>query len=267
MVTVIIPTIDRPTLSATLKSVHNQSFRNFDVLIVDDSVEQQLESNSFKIIRTGGSHGVSLARNLGLQHVSSEFVALLDDDDEWHPGYLEKQMINFKNLEIDFGLTGAVVNGRKRPRTPLKVGLDPFEMLYGRPHLLRSRAYLPTSSYMFRAEIIQTTTFDESIADRENLRFVRDCFKAGYRIFQDSESLVTINYDSRSSISRINFIQEIEWANYLMSLKEEWANNFLIESARNLIRNHKKKDAQEVIRMINAQDKTIYKVILKILAN
>lgn len=266
-VTVIIPTTNRSTLTATLESVHNQSYKDFDVLIVDDSVEQQLESKIFKVIRTGGSNGVSKARNLGMQQVDSEFIALLDDDDEWQPEYLEKQIRNFKNLEIDFGLTGAVVNGRKRPTHSLQIGKDPFEILYSSPHLLRSKAYFPTSSYMFRSEIIKKIIFNESITDRENLRFLRDCFKEGFRIFQDPESLVTINYDSKSSISRINFTQEIEWAHFLFSLKKEWANNFLIESARNLIRNKNKKDAQKIIKMIASNDKTIYKIILKILAN
>jgi glycosyltransferase involved in cell wall biosynthesis len=182
-VAVIIPTVARHSLSATLESVHNQSFTDFDVIIVDDSVEQQVTSSSFRVIRTGGSQGVSSARNLGVRHVDSEFIALLDDDDEWLPHYLEKQLINFKNLGIDFGLTGANVNGRKRPKTPLQIGTEPFQALYANPHILRSKAYLPTSSYMFRTKVIQKITFDESISDRENLKFIQDCYINGFKIF------------------------------------------------------------------------------------
>lgn len=61
--------------------------------------------------------------------------------------------------------------------------MDPFELLYGRPHLLWSDGYLPTSSYMFWAGIPSKLLFDESLVERENLKFVKDCFDMGLRIF------------------------------------------------------------------------------------
>jgi glycosyltransferase involved in cell wall biosynthesis len=266
-VTVVIPTTNRSTLARALVSVQNQSFRRFQVVVVDDSIDQSVNMNKHITLKTGGLAGVSHSRNLGMSIVESEFIALLDDDDEWHHNYLESQLSNFRRLDIDFGITGALLGGRKRPRIPLQIGMDPFELLYGRPHLLWSDGYLPTSSYMFRASMPSKLIFDESLVERENLKFVKDCFDMGLRLFQDKDSLVSIHYSSRSSISRVSLDHEIKWAQYLMSLNETWKDNFLVESARNLFRNRNIKDAAIITEMIGANHKSIHKTILKILTN
>jgi glycosyltransferase involved in cell wall biosynthesis len=263
-VTVVIPTVNRETLAATINSVNAQTFRGFDIIIVDDSRDQSVKSNSFQIVRTGGLAGVSKARNLGMLHTETEFIALLDDDDEWHQGFLEKQIFNFESLGIDFGLTGALVNGNRRPKKLLQIGTDPYELLYGTAHLLRSKAYLPTSTYMFRTEIAKNTEFDISISDRENLKFIWECFQSGYRIYQDPQSLVSIKYSSKNSLSRIDIAQEIQWFQYLKTLNGDWSQNFIVESARNFIRTGDRKSAKILVGMLEPQFKPVYKAILKL---
>ena len=265
-VTVIIPTINRSSLFDVLNSVIGQTFQGYEVIIVDDSKEQSVVSGEFKVIRTGGLIGVSKARNLGMSQVSTEFIALLDDDDHWNPEYLEKQLMNIDRLEIDFGITGAIVNGLRRPRTPLNLGMDPYELLYGKPHILRSKAYLPTSAYLFKTKILEKVKFDESITDRENLKFIWDCFNNDFRIYQDPQSLVSIDYSSENSLSRINTQQEIEWSQYLKNKSETWSDNFLIESARNFLRIGERESAKALIQHLNSEKKTLYKTILKLAA-
>lgn len=266
-VTVVIPTINRVSLSVVLNSVINQTLSPYEVIIVDDSKDQSVESNRFKVIKTGGLVGVSKARNLGLLQVDTEFTALLDDDDYWLKGYLEKQLTNIHNLGIDFGISSAIVSGRNRPRTPLRAGVDPYELLYGKPHLLHSKAYLPTSAYMFRTKIIEKIKFDESITDRENLKFIRDCFKENFRIYQNRESLVTINYSSKNSISRINVAQEINWFHYLNGINEDWSENFIIESARNFIRNGDRATTKLLLEHLTSKKKSFHKSVLRVAAH
>lgn len=265
-VTVIIPTINRSSLLDVLNSVIGQTFQGYEVIIVDDSKEQSVESGEFNVIRTGGLVGASKARNLGMAHVSTEFIALLDDDDYWTAEYLEKQLMNIDRLEIDFGITGAIVNGRRRPRTPLNLGIDPYELLYGQPHILRSKAYLPTSAYLFKTKIIEKVKFDESLTDRENLKFIWDCFNNDYKIYQDPQSLLSIDYSRKNSLSRINTQQEMEWSDYLKSKNETWSDNFLIESARNFLRIGERESAKALIQNLNSEKKTLYKTILKLAA-
>lgn len=265
-VTVVIPTINRGSLARAVASVNDQSFRDYEIIIVDDSQEQLVESENFQVLKTGGLAGVSKARNLGMSHVGTEFIALLDDDDFWHKEYLARQISNFDRLQIDFGLTGAIVNGRLRPKKPLEIGTNPFEFLYGHPHLLRSNVYLPTSTYMFRTKITETLVFDEKISDRENLKFVWETFNMKYKVFQDPQCVVTIDYSKGNSLSRIDLAQEIEWSRYLKTFKERWSQNFIIESARNFIRYGDHKSANIMIGMINPREKIILRSILKLLA-
>ena len=263
-VTVVIPTINRESLPTALNSVDEQTIQDFEIIVVDDSVDQSVVSSGFQVIRTGGLVGVSKARNLGMANVETEFTALLDDDDTWHKDFLERQLSNFLQLGIDFGLTGAVVNGRNRPKTPLHLGADPFELLYGTPHLLRSKAYLPTSTYMFRTDISKSVKFDDLIADRENLKFMSECFNNGYKVFQDPECLVTINYSSKNSLSRIDINQEVQWSEYLKTLNETWSQNFIIESARNFIRSGDRNSAKTLVGMLHPQKRLLYKAVLKL---
>lgn len=94
-VTVVIPTTNRSTLARALVFVQNQSFRRFQVVVVDDSIDQSVNMNEHITLETGGLAGVSHSRNLGMSIVESEFIALLDDD-EWHHNHLESQLSNFR---------------------------------------------------------------------------------------------------------------------------------------------------------------------------
>jgi len=265
-VTVVIPTTNRASLVETLKSVTCQTFRSFRAIIVDDSAQQMVKFEDLQVIQTGGMKGVSYARNMGMNAADTKYIALLDDDDKWHFNFLKKQLWNLEQFQFDFGITGAIVNGKKRPKKPLYVGVNPFHLLYNRPHLLWSEGYLPTSSYFFRSEIRDRIQFDENLIDRENLKFVKDCFDSGLKIHQDVANLVTINYNSRKSIARMQLKQEIDWFYYLRSLNPDWADNFLIETSRNFIRNGDSENAKRLIHYIQPNRKFVYKVLLNLLA-
>jgi len=100
-ITIVIPFYQKQTgiLQRALRSISQQTFQDFDVLIVDDAsplpAESELQSLSsqerarIKVIRqtNGGPGG---ARNTGLDNVpvESRFVAFLDSDDEWAPDHL-----------------------------------------------------------------------------------------------------------------------------------------------------------------------------------
>ncbi len=99
-VSVIIPTHNRAEfLRAAVISVLNQTFQNFEIIIVDDASQDQTAAviRSFtdrriKYIRHETSRGQGATRNAGLRCALGEYIALLDDDDEWMPQKLEKQV-------------------------------------------------------------------------------------------------------------------------------------------------------------------------------
>ena len=93
---VVIPTCDRPTLlDQAVASVLDQSRPAADIVVVDNGTvghpdPAALESRGIRYVRALQRFGVSQARNVGAILASGDFVAFLDDDDKWHPAYLEE---------------------------------------------------------------------------------------------------------------------------------------------------------------------------------
>jgi glycosyltransferase involved in cell wall biosynthesis len=97
-VSVIIPTYNREsTLSRAIDSVLKQTYRNFEVIVVDDgstdNTSRVIEKYKDRIRYYSKLHsGVSAARNLGLEKSEGTWVSFLDSDDYWLPKKLESQM-------------------------------------------------------------------------------------------------------------------------------------------------------------------------------
>src|SRR5258706_9894136 len=116
LVSVIIPTFNNaPYLVESLNSVLNQSFRNFEVLVIDDgSTDNTAEvlqpySASIRYIRQNNG-GPSSARNRGLKEALGQFIAFQDSDDIWLADKLLFQMECFnQHPEV-----GVVFTGSKR---------------------------------------------------------------------------------------------------------------------------------------------------------
>jgi len=232
-----------------IESVKKQSLQPNELIVVDDSIGQDLSSSEFVILKTGGSKGVSTARNIGILAARSDWIAFLDDDDEWYYQKLELQFKRAMEDNLDLVVSRAHVGNRIRPKLKflLTEKVSPFDLLYSRPHLLWSCAYFPTSSYFIRRSLAQRTLFIPELTDRENLKFLKDCFDKGARIFQMPEVLVRINYNSKRSLSRINTQLEISWYADLKSLEKIYARNFGFESIRNLVRN---RELSKVVKLL-----------------
>jgi len=98
LVSVIIPTYNRvSSLTRAIESVLNQTYRNIELIIVDDGSEDKTEkvikkyAGLLKYIRIPHS-GVSAARNTGIKHAKGKWISFLDSDDYWLEKKLEIQM-------------------------------------------------------------------------------------------------------------------------------------------------------------------------------
>ena len=97
-VSVVIPTYDRiETLPRSLDSVINQTFSDWELIVVDDGSndgtdEMVLRDYSAVRLHRQERTGVSSARNAGGALASGEWIAFLDSDDAWLPEKLERQL-------------------------------------------------------------------------------------------------------------------------------------------------------------------------------
>jgi len=97
-VSVVIPTYNcERFLKRTIDSALRQTYRDFEVIIVDDGSTdetQSLVATYGDVVRSvyQSNQGVSAARNAALSRATGEFIAYLDADDLWHPEKLANQV-------------------------------------------------------------------------------------------------------------------------------------------------------------------------------
>ncbi|WP_299487738.1 glycosyltransferase [Acaryochloris sp. IP29b_bin.137] len=119
-VSVIIPAYNAmPYLPQTVESVLQQTFNNFEVLIIDDAstdetVEwaSQLEDRRVSLIQHDQNQGLATTRNMGINRAKGDYIAFLDADDVWEPTKLSKQ-IQVLNRDTHIGLiytSAAIIN-------------------------------------------------------------------------------------------------------------------------------------------------------------
>ena len=116
LVSVVLPTRDRrDLLPRAIESVQNQSYRNWELLIVDDgSVDGTAEfiagvaGDRVRRFRHHGA-GACAARNVALAQARGELIAYLDDDNMMHPGWLKAVVWGFEQRPEANVLYGAYV--------------------------------------------------------------------------------------------------------------------------------------------------------------
>lgn len=123
-IAVIIPTCDRPEfLKESIASVRSQTLTPAEIIICDNGYIQEilfpLRENEFHIKLTA-KVGASAARNAGLFLTEQEFVAFLDDDDIWHPRFLEMahKRIQADGADCVFGRRNKLVEGQVNEMEP-----------------------------------------------------------------------------------------------------------------------------------------------------
>ena len=139
MISIVIPLYNKEKQVAnTLQSVFNQTFQDFEVVIVNDgstdkSVEEVEKFNNPRICLIHQKNaGVSAARNKGIAETKYDYIALLDADDEWYPDYLQEQvnLIN-KYPECSIFVCAYEFRNHKGELKPIIVNKMPFSSQTG----------------------------------------------------------------------------------------------------------------------------------------
>lgn len=93
---VVIPLYNKEQdILTTITSVLNQSYKSFEIIIIDDGstdssakIVRKINDDRVKLFEKI-NEGVSSARNLGVEKSTTEYITFLDGDDYWHPHHLE----------------------------------------------------------------------------------------------------------------------------------------------------------------------------------
>jgi glycosyltransferase involved in cell wall biosynthesis len=166
-VSVVIPLYNaRDVIRATIHTVLDQTWKDYEIVVVDDGSTDGSEA----VVREFGDHvryirqencGVARARNRGVAESRGAYIALLDHDDLWHPTKLEKQVAVLERCpEVGMVITDVAHLDREgRPIGVVGAGFnpsDPFARLF-------VRGYVPTpSAAMIRRSVLEVVGgFDE----------------------------------------------------------------------------------------------------------
>lgn len=162
--TVVIPTCDRPhLLERALASVARQTLQPDEVVVVDDGGAKAVAPGC-RVLSTGGGRGGGAARNLGAVSASAGWLAFLDDDDEWDPGYLAS--CGRLMTDQDLVLTGFEKVRWNGQRLPEKV---PPERLRPQEWLVKNRGLRGSNLLVRRSLLLSLGGFNEVLTSAQDM--------------------------------------------------------------------------------------------------
>ncbi len=222
-ITVVIPTFNRPQLLVrSIESVRRQTFGNFEIVVVIDGPDpdskhaiEQLQEPRLRYLELSGKVGGSEARNLGVRSANGRWIALLDDDDEWLPSKLERQLASVQSAESDGVLvtsryichapgTADVVRPRRLPKDGEPISEFMFDYL----------CYFQTSTFLCSKALYLRVPFDNSLPFFQDMDwFLRISRDEAFRLVVIDEPLSIYHVPAgRTSItSTLNWQERLEW--------------------------------------------------------
>ena len=231
-VTAVIPTFGRPDLvSRAVASVLVQTMRDLEVVVVIDGDDPAtvarlaaIDDARLRWFSHPEKRGAGRARDTGADLATGDWVAFLDDDDEWLPEKLACQLASAPGAPAVIMALSRVVSSYGtfiRPNEPYDGSIPVDEWLFDRrTWMTGGESFLQTSSLMMPRELFKTVRFTDTRQHEEWELVIRAVKRHGYRLITPGEPLV-IYYvpEKRKSLSRTyTWRQSILWAQGLDGL-------------------------------------------------
>ena len=192
LISIVIPVYNAEKyLGGCLNSIQNQTYKNFEVILVNDgSIDHsetickefvEVDTRFRYFLKVNG--GASSARNFGLDHVTGDFITFIDADDWVDENHLEVLINNIKENNSDMAVSSikkfdnvssfefrVYSNQEKYLLNYNKLNREEFLVIL--PKLIHaSNSYKIAVSKLFKKELVSDVRFDESIIYGEDLEF------------------------------------------------------------------------------------------------
>lgn len=195
LVSIIVPVYNSERfLKETIKTVKNQTFKNWELLLVNDCstdnskniINDEIKKDkNIRLIELKENSGAAVARNVGIDSANGRYIAFLDSDDLWKNQKLEKQLEFIKENECAFSFTGYEF-ANELGKGNGKIVKVPSKMEY--KHALKNTTIF-TSTVMFDLEKISKDQIKFENIKSEDTATWWKILKSGYVAYGLNENL------------------------------------------------------------------------------
>lgn len=177
LVSVVIPTYHRPELvKRAVQSALGQTVNEVEAIVVIDGPDEatrsrltEIDDTRLKVIELPTNQGSRAARNAGIAAAQSQWVAFLDDDDEWMPQKLELQLEAVRQSQYALPIVSCYLIARSPqgdeiwPRRLPSPSEPVSEYLFVRNTLFQGEGLIQTSTILTTKELLQKVPFNNSL--------------------------------------------------------------------------------------------------------
>lgn len=204
LVSVVIPTHNRSSrLVRAVDSVLRQTYSRLEIIVVDDCSSDntaeaiaRLDDSRIRYVRHDHNLGGAAARNTGIRLAQGEFIAFLDDDDEWEPTKTEEQLTLLRHYPAVVCTTDGI--GKDLERFARKKVVELKDLKRG--------PFGGTGVLMAHASVIKELFFDETLSRGQDWDlFIRIALK--YQIGYLNKPLLRYNNGDHRRIT--NRVREV----------------------------------------------------------
>jgi glycosyltransferase involved in cell wall biosynthesis len=230
VVSAVIPTRGRPELLCrAVRSALAQTLREIEVVVVIDGEdpatrialdELAQQDGRLRVLALAASVGGSDARNRGVDAAAGEWIAFLDDDDEWLPGKLQAQIdaVRASTASILIGTCRMIARTpgkdyvwpRRLPDSDEQLG----EYIMARRTFTRGEGYLQTSTFFVRRSLMQAQPFKSGQLKHQDTEWVLRLGRLpGTQVVFADEVLAIHNIEEgRATVSnKSNWRYSLDW--------------------------------------------------------
>lgn len=198
LVSVIIPSYkrDRTLVERAVQSVLGQTYKKIEVVLVDDNAKSELETYRSELekmvqeiqddrlhyVQNKENLGGSGARNVGISEAKGEYITFLDDDDEYLPLKIEKQLKFMKERDLDVSFTKLdIYNENGKLIDVREHNIKSFDLVYLRKYHL-TKQITGTPTFMMKKYVLEDVNGFDIVSMGQEFYLMQKILMREYKI-------------------------------------------------------------------------------------
>lgn len=204
MISVIIPTYNREsTIKRSVQSVLNQTYRDIEIIVVDDgssdstyAILESIHDTRLRYEKVDHNRGACAARNHGIELAKGDYISFQDSDDVWLPNKLERQFTMLIESEADIIFCTMQVHFANSTETCL-IPNESQPMGFIDYYTLLVESIVSTQTILAKRECFDAIRFDELMPRLQDWDLILRLSQS-YSVYYQNEILVDVYFQSDS---------------------------------------------------------------------